>query len=882
MNKNKCSFEVLQPQNLVTEHSLDIMQSIEWFETGAENLYLVDEGGRYRWLAAQTGKCHFFRTDAGGWGLQFRPLRPMICDTQPTEEALLAVAQDNAPLFDTNNVYEIPIVDSGGAVVGLARTKRPEPREKDWLRFEGNSTALPQGTIFVSSYSNPRLQAFVDAWKHCCHFEKLSKDNLLQVFSGQAEGTLLYETDIFPQCPKISLQELYDQMEHARLKMKAARWYTVIQEFPSVDESEMNDVPLLISKFDEGWKTVHITRAGQYIGSVTLSEMARAFTRGEPVKAHELSCIYEESLGANKMNIAALLESTSSQECALLKEGRIVANGTFCIDSNMGVHGFWKHQPCYWDLISEDVANDFFKEKHRVMLSSLAGDLGTFSARFSNMLELQVYDGRKPQKYQGHIDIVIGAAEIWGHVGLSAYASRQLYVNMLAESMRRYFLDNGIDYFFLNDAVPAANMANRISVQKPKKLSSVPFHWGGMRDDCLMPSDCQKPGFFTVVGGHRQCTPPLDDYVRSIYVFGPCLAFGLSMDDEETIEWFLQERLVAKGCRWRVVNCGGVSTGGGAMDEISVLNRMMGMGMRQGDIIVHFGAACWGPRFGFKNPHYFYSSDAFDDPEHIEEKYWYDPTHVAHTNAAGNARWGEFLAEKLVDKPLVADAEVTQKCVRPFAMRLNAPRAGKPELNAYLAGLSQHSHPSNGAIVMNANPFTLGHLHLVETARHQVSFLYVFVVEEDKSTIPFADRLAMVQAGCTGLDNVEVLPSGNYMISSLTFPEYFEKESKQDQAIQPSQDVRIFGEAIAPTLGIAKRFVGEEPFDNVTRQYNEMMKRLLPDYGVELVEIPRKMAESGETINATQVRKWMREKAWDKCRAYLPESTLNYLQRHDL
>ena len=78
------------------------------------------------------------------------------------------------------------------------------------------------------------------------------------------------------------------------------------------------------------------------------------------------------------------------------------------------------------------------------------------------------------------------------------------------------------------------------------------------------------------------CTPPLDDYVRSIYVFGPCLAFGLSMDDEETIEWFLQERLVAKGCRWRVVNCGGVSTGGGAMDEISVLNRMMGMGMRQG------------------------------------------------------------------------------------------------------------------------------------------------------------------------------------------------------------------------------------------------------------------------------------------------------------
>lgn len=318
------------------------------------------------------------------------------------------------------------------------------------------------------------------------------------------------------------------------------------------------------------------------------------------------------------------------------------------------------------------------------------------------------------------------------------------------------------------------------------------------------------------------------------------------------------------------------------MDEISVLNLMMGMGMRQGDIIVHFGGACWGQRFGYKNLHYFYSSDAFDDPKHIEGKYWTDPTHVAHTNAAGNARWAEFLSEKLMDKPLVVDAEVTQKCVRSFAMKLNAPRAGKPELDAYLAGLSQHAHPSNGAIVMNANPFTLGHLHLVETARQQVPFLYVFVVEEDRSAIPFADRLAMVQTGCAGMDNVEVLPSGNYMISSLTFAEYFEKEAKQGQTVQPTQDVRIFGEAIAPTLGIGKRFVGEEPFDMVTRQYNEVMKQLLPDYGVELVEIPRKMTEGGEAINATQVRKWMQEKAWDKCRAYLPESTLNYLQEHEL
>ena len=114
MSKCKCSFEVLQPQNLVTERSADVMQSVERLENGAENLYLVDERGRYRWLAAQKGKCHFFRTGAGEWGLPFKSLRPLICDMQPTEDALLVLAQNNAPLFDTYNVYELPVVDSGG------------------------------------------------------------------------------------------------------------------------------------------------------------------------------------------------------------------------------------------------------------------------------------------------------------------------------------------------------------------------------------------------------------------------------------------------------------------------------------------------------------------------------------------------------------------------------------------------------------------------------------------------------------------------------------------------------------------------------------------------------------------------------------------------
>ena len=218
--------------------------------------------------------------------------------------------------------------------------------------------------------------------------------------------------------------------------------------------------------------------------------------------------------------------------------------------------------------------------------------------------------------------------------------------------------------------------------------------------------------------------------------------------------------------------------------------------------------------------------------------------------------------------------------VPPYANRLGVQMAGEPELRQYLQMLSQHRHDVRGAIVMNANPFTLGHLHLVEYARTQVDFLYIFVVEEDRSEIPFADRFEMVRRNCAQMPDVDVLPSGNYIISALTFSAYFEKDQRQEEVISPVRDVKLFGEAIAPMLGITKRFVGEEPLDNVTRQYNETMKEILPDYGVEVVEIPRKKSADGRTINATQVRTWIRAHAFAECKPFLPPATMAYLREH--
>jgi [citrate (pro-3S)-lyase] ligase len=178
---------------------------------------------------------------------------------------------------------------------------------------------------------------------------------------------------------------------------------------------------------------------------------------------------------------------------------------------------------------------------------------------------------------------------------------------------------------------------------------------------------------------------------------------------------------------------------------------------------------------------------------------------------------------------------------------------------------------------MNCNPFTLGHEFLITTASKSVDHLYVFVVEEDLSFFPFADRLELVKQGTKHLDNVTVLPGGEYIISKKTFEAYFYKDELQNSVVNPSYDVELFGNFIAPVLDITVRFAGEEPLDEVTRQYNNVMRLLLPSAGVQFVEIPRRRVFTGEVISASQVRKLLKDKNFDAISKIVPESTLRYL-----
>jgi [citrate (pro-3S)-lyase] ligase len=70
--------------------------------------------------------------------------------------------------------------------------------------------------------------------------------------------------------------------------------------------------------------------------------------------------------------------------------------------------------------------------------------------------------------------------------------------------------------------------------------------------------------------------------------------------------------------------------------------------------------------------------------------------------------------------------------------------------------------------------------------------------------------------------------------------------------------------------------VGEEKTDEVTNQYNLAMKKILPEHGIQVVEIPRKtMPKSEEPISATKVREILEKNG--ELTDLIPESTRKLL-----
>lgn len=192
-------------------------------------------------------------------------------------------------------------------------------------------------------------------------------------------------------------------------------------------------------------------------------------------------------------------------------------------------------------------------------------------------------------------------------------------------------------------------------------------------------------------------------------------------------------------------------------------------------------------------------------------------------------------------------------------------------------------------IVVNANPCTLGHLHLMQVAAAENDVVHVFVVGEDVSEFSYGDRFALVKAAVATLqhaDRVVVHPGSRYVVSRASFPQYFLRAEADIAKAFTGIDLLLFRNHIAPALGIRHRYVGTEPASEITAQYNSDMLHWLTtpsEYPpIEVHVIERVGVDGAEFVSASKVRAHLAKGEIDQVAKMVPPSTLAFIKARGL
>lgn len=388
-----------------------------------------------------------------------------------------------------------------------------------------------------------------------------------------------------------------------------------------------------------------------------------------------------------------------------------------------------------------------------------------------------------------------------------------------------------------------------------------------------------------IINGRRVVVDAVAGEEKTIHVYGRCGVFGYAVSDSENIPSLLQKKFnKSSGNTLKVVNQGLW----GAGDDLIINNLVVNANTYgKKDIIVLYIKPPQKKELEHlqkKGIYYYDCTKTFHDDEKSHYCF-YD--RAGHMSAEGYDVMSSFIHDKLSETEYKCGnfssdtLQLDHDYVSKFLKEKTSGEFQK-NLTKYLEKIKadyplRSDEKKIGSIVMNCNPFTLGHYYLIEYASKKVDRLYIFILQEDKSFFKFNDRIELVRKGTKDLKNVIVIPSGEFMISALTFPEYFMKDYKKSIDFDATKDLNTFGNYISPALNISIRFAGEEPIDVVTREYNRSMERLLPEMGVEFHEIPRKTVDGKQVVSASKVRALMKENKWNEIKDYVPESTYKHL-----
>lgn len=369
--------------------------------------------------------------------------------------------------------------------------------------------------------------------------------------------------------------------------------------------------------------------------------------------------------------------------------------------------------------------------------------------------------------------------------------------------------------------------------------------------------------YYNIINGRRVTCNQITEYIGTIYLVGLCVISGAYVEDQYTIASCLQQKLLEEGYPYRVENYG--------MEvRFDVENRLDEIGEYAVNDMVIFHS---------------WTGEALDIPdislEEIFEKNQIPSDWVKDSYGHYNHTASRLISDALFKavEPGLLHKEVRKTNLK--GLKINFREIMKSYvqrkyLDVVFSGFPNRQEGLVGAVVMKASPFNIGHRNLIEQARAQVDFLIIFVLEEDAFLFPFEERLELVKEGIKDIDNIMIVPSGDFILSRNNFPGYYRQQWDARVPVNAEYDIRVFTDYIAEPLHITHRFVGAEPKRRIKKVYHETMRRLLPQKGISLVEVPRTKVDD-DIVSTKMVQKYLEDKEYDKAFRMLPKSTKQYL-----
>ncbi|MDA0123993.1 MULTISPECIES: citrate lyase ligase [Vibrio] len=386
--------------------------------------------------------------------------------------------------------------------------------------------------------------------------------------------------------------------------------------------------------------------------------------------------------------------------------------------------------------------------------------------------------------------------------------------------------------------------------------------------------------YVSVRNGIRTTTGQPSNFDNRILFYGTSTTYSVGTSNEDTIVSQVQKEINKYQEHIKVENHGIKG-----LHLLLAINNLVQTDIKEGDVIVFFD---YDEFESFKDDS-IYKLD-LNKFERGDDFFLDLGKNHCHFSPRGNRVLAKTMAKEIllpiINKDITKNSNVlpSEKIykilddIKYILFKKTAQALESCEMKSYLALLEEHVPDSDikvGSVAVNCNPITKGHLHLLEHAARNVDKLFVFVIEEDKSFFRFEDRLRLVTESTIHLENVTVIRGGKFICTELTYPDYFDKETKETTA-DASMEAWFFCEYIAPKLNITKIFLGDEPKCMITNQYNQKMQELLPEYNID-VEIIDRISSNDEVISASKVRALLNVGDFEGIRKIVPEPTYRFL-----